>query len=217
MTHRNIPTLVAVVFIALAGCSQPRGSALLSPNADSLAQPAPDSFKVAVETSKGRFVILAHRSWAPNGVDRFYYLATNRFYDGTKFFRNLSNFMAQVGIHGDPSVNDVWAKMLIPDDPVKQSNERGTVSFATGGPNTRSTQIFINKRDNSRLDAMGFAPIGLVTDGMHVIDALYTAYGEGPPTGGGPDQSRIEREGNRYLNNRYPRLDSIISTRVLKE
>jgi len=204
-------------FVCVAACSQPRASALLSPNADSLAKPAPDSFKVAFETSQGRFVVQAMRSWAPQGVDRFHYLAANRYYDGTKFFRNLSNFMAQVGIHGDPSVNEVWTAKTIPDDPVKQSNVRGTVSFAMGGPDSRSTQIFINKRDNSRLDAMGFAPIGTITEGMHVIDALYTAYGEGPPTGGGPDQSRIEREGNRYLNNRYPRLDSIISTRILND
>ena len=209
--------LLAAGVAAFAGCSQPRASALHSPNADSLAKPAPDSFRVAFETSKGRFVIKAVRAWAPRGVDRFYYLASNRYYDGTKFFRNLSNFMAQVGIHGDPSVNAVWTKMTIQDDSVTQSNLRGTVSFATGGPNTRSTQIFINKRDNSRLDAMGFAPIGSVVDGMHVIDALYTAYGEGPPAGSGPDQSRIEQEGNRYLNNRYPRLDSIISTRILKD
>jgi peptidyl-prolyl cis-trans isomerase A (cyclophilin A) len=217
VNHSVRLSLLAVAVLTSAGCSQPRGSALLTPNADSLAKPAPDSFRVAFETSKGRFVIKAVRAWAPRGVDRFYYLANNRYYDGTKFFRNLSNFMAQVGIHGDPSVNAVWARMTIQDDTVAQSNVRGTVSFATGGPNTRSTQIFINKRDNSRLDAMGFAPIGTVSEGMHVIDALYTAYGEGPPTGSGPDQTRIEQDGNRYLNNRYPRLDSIISTRVLKD
>jgi peptidyl-prolyl cis-trans isomerase A (cyclophilin A) len=217
VNHSLRLSLLAVIAWMFAGCSQPRGSALLTPNADSLAKPAPDSFRVAFSTSKGRFVITAVRAWAPRGVDRFYYLANNGYYDGTKFFRNLSNFMAQVGIHGDPAVNAVWTRMTIQDDSVAQSNVRGTVSFATGGPNTRITQIFINKRDNSRLDAMGFAPIGTVSDGMHVIDALYTGYGEGPPTGSGPDQSRIEREGNRYLNNRYPRLDSIISTRVLKD
>ena len=216
MNRSAFLTLLTLVAIA-GGCSQPRANALLAPNADSLAKQAPDSFKVAFETSKGRFVVQAVRAWAPRGVDRFHYLASNRYYDGTKFFRNLSNFMAQFGIHGDPAVNAVWTGMTFPDDSVRQSNQRGMVSFAMGGPDTRSTQLFINKRDNSRLDAMGFAPIGVVTDGMHVVDALYTAYGEGPPTGSGPDQSRIEREGNRYLNSRYPRLDSIISTRVLKD
>jgi peptidyl-prolyl cis-trans isomerase A (cyclophilin A) len=214
-----LPRVLLVGAIAgLAGaCSTPRASALLTPNADSLAQPAPDSFSVAFQTSKGSFVVRAVRAWAPRGVDRFYFLASNHFYDGTKFFRNLPNFMAQFGIHGDPAVNDVWGDRTIPDDSVAQSNQRGFVSFAMGGPNTRTTQLFINKRDNRRLDPMGFAPIGRVVEGMHVVDALYTGYGEGPPTGGGPDQDRIGREGNRYLARHFPQLDSIISTRLLKD
>jgi peptidyl-prolyl cis-trans isomerase A (cyclophilin A) len=202
---------------AVTACSSTGTSPLLTPNPDSLAQPAPDSFKVAFETSKGRFVVQAHRAWAPIGVDRFHYLARNGFYDGAKFFRNLPNFMAQFGIHGNSAVNDVWKSRDMTDDPVKQSNLRGYVSYAMGGPNTRSTQLFINKRDNSRLDAMGFAPIGIVVEGMHVIDALYTGYGEGPPYGGGPDQDRVMREGNRYLNRFYPQLDSIIGTRLLND
>ena len=213
--HRLL--FASLLAAAAAACGKPRASALLTPNADSLAQPAPDSFSVAFETSKGRFVVQAVRAWAPRGVDRFYFLANNHFYDGTKFFRNLPNFMAQFGIHGDPAVNDVWGERTIPDDSVTQSNQRGYVTYAMGGPNTRTTQLFINKRDNRRLDAMGFAPFGRVTDGMHVIDALYTGYGEGPPTGAGPDQDRIGREGNRYLARQFPQLDSIISTRVLKD
>ncbi len=188
-----------------------------APTAEALAQPAPDSFTVAFETTKGRFVVRAVRAWAPLGVDRFYYLASNQYYVGTRFFRNLPNFMAQFGIHGEPEVNEAWKDRNIPDDSVRQSNQRGFVTFAMGGPNTRTTQLFINKRDNRRLDAMGFAPIGHVTQGMDVVDSLYTGYGEGPPMGGGPDQGRIEAEGNRYLARMYPRLDSINSTRVLKE
>jgi len=198
-------------------CNKPGANGLQSPTAEALAQPAPDSFKVAFETSKGRFVVQAVRAWAPQGVDRFYYLATNKYYDRTKFFRNLPNFMAQFGIHGDPSVNDAWKDRNIPDDSVRQSNQRGFVSFAMGGPNTRTTQLFISKRDNRRLDPMGFAPIGQVIEGIHVVDSLYTGYGEGSPNGSGPDQGRIEREGNRYLTNLYPQLDSIISTHVLKD
>lgn len=207
----------AIALATATACSSPRSPALHTPNADSLAQPAPDSFTVTFETGKGRIVIRAVRAWAPAGVDRFHYLATNRYYDRVKFFRNLPDFMAQFGIHGDPAINAVWTDRMIPDDSVAQSNQRGFVTFAMGGPNTRTTQLFINKRDNGRLDRMGFAPIGRVIEGMHVLDSLYTGYGEGPPAGGGPDQGRIQSEGNRYLTNFYPRLDSIISTRVVKE
>ena len=121
-------------------------------------------------------VVLAVRAWAPNGVDRFHYLTRHGYYDGAKFFRNLPEFMAQFGLHGDPDVTAVWMDRNIPDDSVRQSNLRGTVSFAMGGPNTRSTQLFINKRDNSRLDAMGFAPIGRVIEGMQADDSLYEGY-----------------------------------------
>ena len=202
---------------AAASCGKARTSPLLTPNPDSLSQPAPDSFRVAFVTSKGRFVVQAHRAWAPRGVDRFYYLARNNYYDGAKFFRNLPDFMAQFGMHADPAVNAVWDELRLLDDSVARSNLRGYVSYAMGGPDTRSTQLFINKRDNSRLDAMGFAPIGLVVEGMPVVDSLYTGYGEGPPYGSGPDQGRIMREGNRYLERFFPRLDSIISMRVLRD
>lgn len=212
-----LPVLFILGVAATSSCGKPRSSPLLTPNPDSLAQPAPDSFRVAFTTSKGRFVIQAHRAWAPRGVDRFYYLARNNYYDGLKFFRNLPDFMAQFGMHADPRVNAVWDELRIPDDPVAKSNLRGYVSYAMGGPDTRSTQLFINKKDNSRLDAMGFAPIGLVVEGMSVIDSLYTGYGEGPPYGNGPDQARIMAEGNRYLDRWFPRLDSIVSLRVLRD
>lgn len=206
---------VAIALVGSSACADARSSPLLNPNADSLAQQAPDSFRVEFTTSKGPFVVQAVRAWAPHGVDRFHYLARHGYYDGAKFFRNLPEFMAQFGLHGNPDVTAVWMDRNIPDDSVRQSNLRGYVSFAMGGPNTRSTQLFINKRDNGRLDAMGFAPIGRVTEGMQAVDSLYEGYGEGPPGGMGPDQGRIMSQGNRYLRSFFPRLDSIISTRVL--
>ena len=215
---RSASRLACVVAVAAAAaCGNSQSSPLRNPHPDSLARPAPDSFRVEFTTSKGRIVMQAVRAWAPQGVDRFHYLASNRYYDGTKFFRNLRGFMAQFGIHGDPDVNGVWADRTIPDDSVRQSNLRGYVSYAMGGPDTRSTQLFINKADNDHLDAMGFAPIGRVVEGMHVVDQLYEGYGEGPPGGLGPDQSRIMRQGNRYLQSFFPRLDSIVGTRVLRD
>ena len=212
--------LSLIVLLATSACGHERtrsSPALLSPSADALAKAAPDSFRVAFQTGKGRFIVQAIRSWAPLGVDRFYYLASNGYYDGVKFFRVLPDFMAQFGIHGDPAVNSAWEERTIPDDSVRQSNVRGTVTFATGGPNTRTVQLFINKADNRRLDALGFAPIGRVIDGMQVVDSLYQDYGEGPPHGFGPDQGRAGREGNRYFSREYPRLDSIVTARVLKD
>lgn len=198
-------------------CQQQGPSPLLTPSAEALAQPAPDSFRVAFETSKGRFVVQAVRAWAPRGVDRFYFLASNGYYDGAKFFRVLPDFIVQFGVHGDAAVNEVWRDRNIPDDSVLQSNQPGYVTYAMGGPNSRTTQLFINKRDNRRLDGMGFAPIARVTDGMHVVEQLFGGYGEGAPRGGGPEQDRIQREGNRYLERWFPKLDSISRARVLKD
>lgn len=220
MIHALRPVVAPALVVALAAatsCGSAETSPLLTPHPDSLSQPAPDSFRVVFETSKGRFVIQAHRAWAPRGVDRFYYLARHNYYEGAKFFRNLPDFMAQFGMHADPAVNAVWDELRLPDDSVTQRNLRGYVSYAMGGPNSRSTQLFINKRDNSRLDAMGFAPIGVVVEGMSVVDSLFTGYGEGPPYGNGPDQSRIMTEGNRYLERFFPRLDSIVRIRVLRD
>ncbi len=210
--HRSLHTLFATLAVSLLAACQPRTqSALLSPTAES---PAPDSFRVEFQTSKGRFVVQSVRAWSPRGVDRFYYLVSNSYFDGNRFFRNLPGFVAQFGIHGDPAVNDVWKDRAIPDDSVRQSNQAGTVTFAMGGPNTRSTQLFINKRDNRRLDAMGFAPIGRVVEGMDVVMALNEEYGEGPPYGGGPDQERINRDGNAYLTRDFPKLDYVVRARV---
>ena len=186
---------------------------LLTP--DSLTETAPDVFHARFETSKGDFVIEVRREWSPNGADRFYNLVANGYYDGTRFFRVIAGFMAQFGIHGEAAVAAAWREQRIADDPVAQSNTRGFASYAKGGPGTRTTQIFINYGDNSRLDGMGFSPFGRVTEGMDVVDALYSEYGEGAPSGTGPDQARIQLEGNAYLEENFPELDHLISAALV--
>jgi peptidyl-prolyl cis-trans isomerase A (cyclophilin A) len=178
-------------------------------------QKAPDTFKVRFETNKGDFVIEVRREWAPNGADRFYNLVKNGFYNEGRFFRAIPGFMVQFGLNGDPKVSAAWRTQAIKDDPVKQSNVRGAVSFAMAGPNTRTTQIFINYGDNSRLDGMGFSPFGRVVEGMNVVDQLYADYGEGAPQGKGPSQGRIQQEGNAYLNSEFPKLDYVKKATII--
>jgi len=155
------------------------------------------------------------RDWAPNGADRFYNLVKNGYYKDIAFFRVVAGFMAQFGIHGDPKLNTVWRDASIPDDPVKSSNTRGRITFATRGPNTRTVQLFINLADNARLDGMGFAPFGEVVAGMDIVDALYNGYGEGAPRGRGPDQGRLQGEGNAYLKADFGQLDYLVSADIL--
>lgn len=180
---------------------------LLDPK--SLNEKAPETYKAKFTTTRGDFVIEATRAWSPLGADRFYNLVKNRFYDGADFFRVLPGFVVQFGISPRPEVSKAWRAATIRDDPVKQSNLRGSVTFATGGPNTRTTQVFINLADNPRLDGMGFSPFGRVVEGMDIVDKLYSEYGEGAPQGRGPEQGRIESEGRAYLEKDFPRLDSI--------
>jgi peptidyl-prolyl cis-trans isomerase A (cyclophilin A) len=170
---------------------------------------APDSFRARFSTTKGDFVISVHRAWAPQGVDRFYNLVRSGFYDGVRFFRVIPGFMAQFGIHADTAVTSAWRERRIADDPVRRTNIRGMATFATAGPGTRTTQIFINFGNNDRLDGMGFAPFGQVVEGMEVVDQLYGGYGEGQPRGRGPDQYRLNVEGETYLARQFPRLDKI--------
>ncbi|MBI4564674.1 MAG: peptidylprolyl isomerase [Planctomycetes bacterium] len=177
---------------------------------------APESFKVKFTTSKGDFVISVTRAWAPRGADRFYNLVQCGFYDEARFFRVIKDFMAQFGIHGDPQVSKRWRDAKIQDDPVKESNVRGMISFATAGPNTRTTQLFINFKNNSALDRQGFSPFGKVTEGMEVVDALHNGYGEGAPSGRGPNQGRIQAEGNAYLKRDFDKLDYIKTARVVE-
>lgn len=175
----------------------------------SLKEKAPATYKAKFDTSKGTFVIEVHRAWAPNGADRFYNLVKSGYYNDVRFFRVIKGFMVQFGISGNPDLNAVWREARIPDDDVTESNQRGYVSFATGGPNTRTTQVFINFGNNSGLDGQGFSPFGQVVSGMNVVDALYGGYGEGAPRGNGPDQGRLQGRGNAYLNADFPKLDYI--------
>ena len=180
----------------------------------SLTEKAPESFKARFETSKGSFTVEVTRSLAPNGADRFYSLVRAGYFTDVEFFRVVSGFMCQFGIHGDPKVAEAWRAARIPDDPVKGSNGRGAITFATAGPNTRTTQLFINFVDNTSLDGMGFAPFGKVIEGMDVVDKIYSGYGEGAPRGAGPDQGRIQQEGNAYLKKEFPKLDYIKSAAI---
>src|ERR1700688_4126914 len=173
---------------------------------------APETYQVKFETSKGDFTVSVTRAWAPLGADRFYNLAKHHFFDNESFFRVLKGFVAQFGISAYPPVNAVWEKATIKDDPVTQSNKKYFLTFATAGPNTRTTQLFINLADNPRLDGMGFAPFGQVTDGMNVIDTLYADYGEGAPGGSGPNQDEIQKQGKPYLDKNFPKLDYIRTT-----
>jgi peptidyl-prolyl cis-trans isomerase A (cyclophilin A) len=185
-------------------------------NPAALNEQAPAIYKVNVDTSKGRFVLEVHRDWAPLGADRFYNLVKNGFYDNARFFRVISGFMVQFGINGDPKVSAVWHDANIRDDPVRQSNQRGYITFATAGPNTRTTQVFINFADNRSLDRMGFAPFGRVVSGMDTVDALYSGYGEGAPSGNGPDQHRVQSQGNAYLTQSFAKLDYIKKAAIAK-
>ena len=173
---------------------------------------APETFKAKFTTSKGDFVIEVTRAWSPNGADRFYNLVKNGYYDNCRFFRVISDFMVQFGINGDPELNQVWYQARIEDDPVKESNTRGYVTFAMSGqPDSRTTQIFINYTDNSFLDAQNFSPFGIVLEGMDVVDSFYNEY-KGVPS---ENQPRIQVYGNEYLNKEFPKLDYIKSAAIL--
>jgi peptidyl-prolyl cis-trans isomerase A (cyclophilin A) len=200
---------LALPALATHAMQASRGAAALKTPA-ALKEAAPATFNATFDTSTGTFVVRVQRDWAPHGADRFYNLVKNGFYDDTRFFRVISGFMVQFGIHGDPAVSAVWRNARIPPDPVKQGNKRGFVSFAMGGsPDTRTTQVFINFGDNSQLDASGFAAFGQVTSGMDVVDKIYSGYGEGAPRGRGPEQGRIQAEGNAYLSKDFPRMDYV--------
>jgi len=197
---------------AAAETAAPRPSLL---NPASLKARAPEVFRVKFATTKGDFVVEVTRAWAPRGADRFYNLVKNGYYTDAAFFRVLSGFVAQFGISARPEISRVWAGARIPDDPVKESNLRGYLTFATAGPNTRTTQVFINLADNTGLDDMGFAPFGKVVEGMEVVDQLYSGYGEVAPRGRGREQGRITNEGKAYLDKNFPQLDSIKTAVVL--
>lgn len=184
-------------------------------NPAKLTDKAPETFKAQFETTKGKFTIEVTRSLSPNGADRFYNLVRSGYFTDIAFFRVIHGFMCQFGIHGNPEVAAKWREASLQDDPVKTSNTRGTISFATAGPNTRTTQLFINFGDNSNLDGMGFSPFGKVIEGMDVVDKINGEYGEGAPRGRGPHQGRLQAEGNAYLKTAFPNLDYIKSATIL--
>lgn len=215
----RFPAVAVAVLAALTQIACDSGPTynpmLLTP--ESLTATAPDVFQARFVTSKGDFLIEVHRDWSPQGADRFYNLVSNGFYDDVRFFRVVAGFMAQFGIHGDSAVAAAWRGSRIEDDPVMQSNTRGLVSYAMGGPSTRTTQVFINYIDNSRLDDMGFSPFGEVVEGMDVVDQLYSDYGDGPPRGTGPNQGLIQSRGNDYLNESFPDLDFVVRATIVQE
>jgi peptidyl-prolyl cis-trans isomerase A (cyclophilin A) len=176
---------------------------------------APENFKVKFNTTKGSFTLEVTRAWSPLGADRFYNLVKAGFFTDIAVFRVIDGFMAQFGIHGDPAISAVWRGARIQDDPVKQSNGRGYISYAMAGPNTRTTQFFINFGNNASLDGMGFSPFGKVTEGMDVVDSIYSGYGEGAPRGMGPDQGMVQMQGNEYLKKSFPKLDYIKNAELL--
>jgi peptidyl-prolyl cis-trans isomerase A (cyclophilin A) len=219
----RLRALGATIALALLGACDPPPPQQASvdggcPEAIPISATVPEQFRVCLETSKGPVVIQLHRDWAPIGVDRFHELVRNDFFNEARFFRVLPGFVAQFGMPADPQVAQAWADRNLQDDPVKQSNRRGTLTYASMAPtpNTRSTQLFINLADNANLDGMGFAPIGEVVEGMAAIDSLYSSYGEGPPYGPGPDQGRLMTEGNSYLQRHFPNLDYIQSVTIVR-
>lgn len=178
-------------------------------NPASLRAKAPEVFKAQFMTTAGDFVVEVHRALAPLGADRFYNLVKNGFFTNASFFRVVPGFVVQFGLSANPAVNKVWQAANIKDDPVMGSNKRGTVVFATAGPNTRTTQLFINFGDNGRLDSMGFAPFGTVTEGMDVVDKIYPGYGERP------DQGQLTEQGDAYVMKNFPKIDKIKMAKIL--
>jgi len=201
-----VPPKTPAAKTGISTSSQATNRALLHPAL--LKAKAPAIFKARFTTTKGDFVIEVHRDWSPLGADRFYNLVKNGFYNRAHFFRVVSGFVVQFGLSPTPGVNTAWHDATIQDDPVTQTNSKGSITFATSGPNTRTTQLFISLGDNARLDAMGFSPFGKVIEGMDVVEKLYSGYGEAP------DQGRIQAEGKPYLDANFPQLDSIKLARI---
>jgi peptidyl-prolyl cis-trans isomerase A (cyclophilin A) len=198
---------VGAISLVGSGCSKKPDEA--TPVAD---EKAPAVYRANFDTSKGGFVVEVTRDWAPLGADRFYTLVKGGFFDNTRFFRVLPGFMVQFGLAANPADNKKWGNLT--DDPVKESNKPGYITFATAGPGTRTTQVFINYADNARLDGQGFAPFGKVVSGMDVVRQLYSDYGEGAPQGAGPAQDQIQAQGNTYLERDFPKLDYIKSAKL---
>jgi peptidyl-prolyl cis-trans isomerase A (cyclophilin A) len=205
--------LLAALLLAASGQDK---SPLLDPKAAAVNLTAPAEFKVKLETGKGDLVLKVTREWAPKGADRFYSLVKNGFYDECRFYRVLPKYIAQFGIHGSPEISGKWREAPIDDDPVKQKNTCGRVTFAKGGPNSRTTNLFINLKDNTSLDSQAFAPIGEVIEGMEIADLLHSGYGDGAPKGRGPSQKKIYEEGNAWLQKDFKDLDVIKTAKLIE-
>jgi cyclophilin family peptidyl-prolyl cis-trans isomerase len=203
--------LLAIGILFIAAVTFGGKSPLEDPRDAFWSTPAPEVFRAKFQTTKGEWTIEAHRDWAPGGVDRFYNLVRAGFFGDSRFFRVRAGFIAQFGIAGDPRIAQLWRNETIPDDPVRQTNLRGTVAYAMTGPDARTTQLFINLADNAKLDAQGFAPIGKVVSGMDVVDRLYSGYGEAAGGGmRGGKQEKLFTEGNRWLDREFPMLDKLL-------
>ena len=208
MLRLALAVLGAAVVTGVAAAAPPQ---LLHPA--SLHAKAPATYRVDFKTKRGTFVVTVHRAWSPRGADRFYNLVRAHYYDGVTFFRVVKGFVAQFGISPDPAVSKVWQNATIKDDPVKASNTTGTITFADRGPDTRTTQVFVNLANNAAsLDGQGFSPFGKVTSGMTVVNGLYSGYGDPPPD----LQQQMATHGNAYLRKHYPKLDSIVTARIAR-
>lgn len=235
-TPRLVATAVLVLGLASCGNGEPRpddgplpdgasesawsdaefGAALMDPAHGVWSEPAPAGFRVRFETTKGDFVMEVHRDWAPIGADRLFNLVRTGFFNDSRLYRIRAGFIAQFGLPGDPAVTAVWYDHAMPDDPVVESNARGFVAYAMTGPDTRTTQIYINLADNSRLDEQGFAPIGRVAEGMDVVDRFYADYDEGAGGGmRGGQQGHIVAGGNAHLDSEFPLLDQLIRATII--
>jgi len=221
----SILVVICAVMAASTQNGKPNRALLLQPDSPEMNKRAPDSARVRLETTKGVIRLEMKREWAPIGVDRFYTLVQTKYFDDVRFFRVVKGFVAQFGMSGEPKVTQDWQRRCIADEPVHHSNSRGTISFARGGPGTRSVQLFVNLADNPVLDSLsgfGFPPIGEVVSGMDVVDSLYSGYGDAAPRSGpqygreGPDQDSIGARGNAYLNAGWPKLDYIKTARVVQ-
>lgn len=194
-----------------------RDTILRHPDHPFFAEPALAVFQARFETTQGVFIIEVTRAWAPRGADRFYHLVRAGFFDDSRFFRVRAGYIAQFGIPGDPSIAGLWRDRAMPDDSATQSNRRGFIAYAMTGPDTRTTQLFINLADNVQLDAQGFAPIGRVIEGMDAVDRLYAGYDES--AGGGMRlgrQGRIFAEGNAHLDRDFPLLDRLLRAAIVR-
>lgn len=206
---------IPVAILALAACGPAPDKKQEEPKKQAV-RTMPEVYKVRFNTTKGPFVVEVHKQWAPRGAERFWRLVDVGFFDKSRVFRVKRNFVVQFGVSPDPRTNEAFNGLAIQDDPVKESNKKGMMSFATNGPGTRRTQVFVNLKDNTSLDKQGFAPFAKVVEGMDtVVDAFYSGYGDMPPRGMGPDPSKLAVEGDSYAESKFPRLDTIFKALVV--